>query len=97
MKFTSLTKDADLEFYEPYRQASIADMILTVRTVTDPLRLAPALREAVLQTDPTHPISRITPWRNTFLMQWERLACQPFFWRRLEPRRSYLPPSESME
>lgn len=61
VKFTSLTKDADPEFYEPYHQASIADMILTVRTVTDPLRLAPALREAVLETDPTQPISRITP------------------------------------
>jgi putative ABC transport system permease protein len=61
VKFTSLTKDADPEFYEPYRQASIADMILAVRTVTDPLRLAPVLRQAVLETDPTQPISRITP------------------------------------
>jgi len=61
VKFTSLTKDAELEFYELYRQASIADMILTVRTVTDPQRLAPALRQAVLETDPTQPISRITP------------------------------------
>jgi putative ABC transport system permease protein len=49
------------EFYELYRQASIADMILAVRTVTDPLRLAPVLRQAVLETDPTQPISRITP------------------------------------
>ena len=61
VKFTSLTKDAELEFYELYRQASIADMILTVRTVTDPLRLAPVLRQAVLETDPTQPISRIIP------------------------------------
>ena len=61
VKFTSLTKDAELEFYELYRQASIADMILTVRTVTDPQRLAPAFREAVLEIDPTQPISRITP------------------------------------
>ncbi|MEX2264957.1 MAG: ABC transporter permease [Bryobacteraceae bacterium] len=61
VKFTSLTKDAELEFYELYRQVSIADMILTVRTVTDPQRLAPALRQAVLETDPTQPISRITP------------------------------------
>ena len=61
VKFTSLTKDAELEFYELYRQASIADMILTVRTVTDPQRLAPALRQAVLETDPTQPISRVTP------------------------------------
>jgi putative ABC transport system permease protein len=61
VKFTSLTKGAEPEFYEPYRQASIAEMILTVRTVTDPLRLAPALRQAVLETDPTQPISRVTP------------------------------------
>jgi putative ABC transport system permease protein len=61
VKFTSLTKDAELEFYELYRQVSIADMILTVRTVTDPQRLAPALRQAVLETDPTQPISQITP------------------------------------
>jgi ABC-type antimicrobial peptide transport system permease subunit len=32
-----------------------------VRTITDPLRLAPALRQAVLETDPTQPISRVTP------------------------------------
>jgi len=61
VKFTSLTKDSELEFYELYRQVSIADMILTVRTVTDPQRLAPALRQAVLEIDPTQPISRITP------------------------------------
>jgi putative ABC transport system permease protein len=61
VKFTSLTKDADPEFYEPYRQSSIADMVLAVRTATDPLRLAPALREAVRETDPAQPISRITP------------------------------------
>src|SRR5262249_46327917 len=61
VKFTSLAKDADPEFYEPYRQASIADMILTVRTVTAPLRLGPALRAAVLEPDPTQPISRVTP------------------------------------
>jgi putative ABC transport system permease protein len=61
VKFTSLTKDADPEFYEPYRQAPGADMTLTARTVTDPLRLAPALRQAVLETDPTQAISRVTP------------------------------------
>src|SRR5205085_8172496 len=50
VKFTSLTKDADAEFYLPYRQAPSADMILTLRTTAaDPLRLAPALRGAVLE------------------------------------------------
>jgi putative ABC transport system permease protein len=61
VKFMSLAKDADPEYYEPYRQASISDMILTVRTASDPLRLAPALRQAVLEIDPTQPISRVTP------------------------------------
>lgn len=61
VKFTSFTKDAEPEFYEPYRQAPGADMTLTVRTVSDPLRLAPALRQAVLETDPTQAISRVTP------------------------------------
>jgi len=61
VKFTSLAKHADPEFYEPYRQLPIADMILTVRSAADPLHLAPALRQAVLETDPTQPISRITP------------------------------------
>jgi putative ABC transport system permease protein len=61
VKFTALTKDGELEFYELYRQAPIADMILTVRTVSDPQRLAPTLRQAVLETDPTQPISRIIP------------------------------------
>jgi putative ABC transport system permease protein len=61
VKFTSLTKDADPEFYQPYRQVSTADMVLTLRTVGDPLLLGPALREAVVETDPTQPISRVTP------------------------------------
>lgn len=61
VKFSSLTKDAELEFYELYRQASIADMILAVRTSTDPQRLGPALRQAVLETDPSQPISRVIP------------------------------------
>ena len=66
VKFTSLTKDPEPEYYEPYRQASIPDMILTLRTASDPLRLAPALREAVLETDPAQPISRVTPMAQYF-------------------------------
>jgi putative ABC transport system permease protein len=60
VRFTSLTKDPEPEFYEPYRQTPITDMILTVRTPSDPARLAPALRQAVLDTDRTQPVSRIT-------------------------------------
>jgi putative ABC transport system permease protein len=60
VKFTSLTKEADPEFYEPYRQTPQAQMVLTVRTAYDPERLVPALRQAVLQTDPTQPVSKVT-------------------------------------
>jgi len=60
VKFTSLTKDCDPEFYEPYRQAPIADMVLTVRAASVLLRLTPALREVVHQTDPHQPVSRVT-------------------------------------
>lgn len=35
-------------------------MIVTVRTASDPPRLAPALRQAVLEIDPTQPVSRVT-------------------------------------
>jgi putative ABC transport system permease protein len=60
VKFTSLTKDSDPEFYEPYRQAPSADMVLTMRTASAPLRLASALRQAVHETDPNQPVSRVT-------------------------------------
>jgi putative ABC transport system permease protein len=60
VKFTSLTKDAEPELYEPYRQTPIADMVLTVRSASDPLQLTSSLREGVRETDPTQPISRIT-------------------------------------
>ena len=60
VKFTSLTQDSDPEFYEPYRQAPMADMVLTMRTASAPLRLAPALREVVHETDPDQPVSRVT-------------------------------------
>ena len=60
IKFTSLTQDAAPEFYEPYAQTPIADMVLAMRASAAPLLLAPALREAVRETDPNQPVSRIT-------------------------------------
>jgi ABC-type antimicrobial peptide transport system permease subunit len=60
VKFTSLTKEAEPEFYQPYRQAPAPDMVVTLRTSSDPLLSAPALREATRETDPTQPISRVT-------------------------------------
>jgi putative ABC transport system permease protein len=61
IRFTSLTKDADPEFYVPYRQSAQTDMVLVVRTKSDPSRLTSALRQAVLETDPSQPISKVTP------------------------------------
>jgi putative ABC transport system permease protein len=60
VKFTSLTQEAEPEFYQPYRQAPAPDMVVTLRTSSDPLLSAPALREATRETDPTQPISRVT-------------------------------------
>jgi putative ABC transport system permease protein len=61
VKFTSFMKDPEPEYYEPYRQSPVTDMILAVRTATDPTRLAPVLRDAMLDIDPTQPMSRVTP------------------------------------
>jgi len=60
VKHMSLTRDADPEFFEPYRQSPRPDMILTVRTASDPLRFAPALRQAVREIDRSQPVSRVT-------------------------------------
>lgn len=60
VRFTSVAKDADPEFYEPYRQAPQAEMTVAVRTESDPMLLAPALRRAVLEIDPTQAVSSIT-------------------------------------
>jgi putative ABC transport system permease protein len=59
VKFTSLTKDAEPEFYEPYSQRPVPAMVLAVRAASDPLRLAAPLRQAVLETDHSQPVSRV--------------------------------------
>jgi putative ABC transport system permease protein len=60
VKFTSLTKSSDPEFYEPYRQAPVAGMVLTIRAASPPSTLAHALREIVHETDPNLAITRVT-------------------------------------
>ena len=60
VKFTSLTRGAEPEFYEPYRQTPQNEMVVTLRAGNDALQLAPALREALRETDPAQPVSRIT-------------------------------------
>ncbi len=59
VKFTSLTKDAEPEFYEPYPQRPVEAMVLAVRTASDPSRLAAPLRQAVIETDPGQPVTRV--------------------------------------
>ena len=59
VKFTSLSRDPEPEFYEPYRQSPAAEMVFALRAAGDPLRQAPALREALQETDPTIALSRV--------------------------------------
>jgi putative ABC transport system permease protein len=48
------------EFYRPYYQSSLPFMAMVVRTADDPLALAPSVRAAVLELDPTMPISNVS-------------------------------------
>ncbi|MGA2326517.1 MAG: ABC transporter permease [Bryobacteraceae bacterium] len=59
MKHTSITQAPDAEYFEPYPQGPRSEMVLAVRTAADPMRLAPALRNAVLELDPDQPVSRV--------------------------------------
>lgn len=59
VKHMSLVKPPDCEYYVPYQQDPRADMVLAVRTASDPLRLAPALRGAVAELDRDLPLSQI--------------------------------------
>jgi putative ABC transport system permease protein len=60
VKHMSLTRESDPEFFEPFRQSPRGEMIVTIRTASDPLAFAPALRQAVLEIDRGQPVSRIT-------------------------------------
>ncbi|HEY1341007.1 MAG TPA: FtsX-like permease family protein, partial [Bryobacteraceae bacterium] len=60
VKHQALTKEADPEFFEPYAQTPQPSMVLTVRTASDPLRFAPALREAIRNVDRGQPVAHIT-------------------------------------
>ena len=59
MRQTSLAENPDLEFYVPHAQTSAPAMALVVRSTTDPMRLAPALRAAVSELDKDMPVSDI--------------------------------------
>jgi putative ABC transport system permease protein len=59
LKHMSLAQTPDPEFFEPYAQSPRPEMVLTVRTAADPMRLAPALRAAVHEVDGEQPVSRL--------------------------------------
>ncbi|MEO8361519.1 MAG: ABC transporter permease [Vicinamibacteria bacterium] len=57
VKFQSLEEDVKKEtMYFPYAQRAGTQVILTVKTDGDPLRIAPSVREAVKAADPDQPI-----------------------------------------
>lgn len=47
------------EFYQPYSQSSFSFMAVLVRTHGDPAMLAGPVRQAILDLDPSQPISRL--------------------------------------
>ncbi len=59
VKHMSLLKAPESEYYVPYQQGPQPDMVIAVRTASDPLRFAPALRGAVQEIDGDLPISQV--------------------------------------
>ncbi len=59
LRHMSLAQTPDPEYFEPYPQNPRPEMVLTVRTGADPMRLAPALRAAVREVDSDQPVSRL--------------------------------------
>jgi len=59
-KFAGLDAPSAPAYYIPASQAPLQDMMLLVRTTTDPLSVVGAVRQAVLSIDPNQPISNIS-------------------------------------
>lgn len=60
IKFQGLDEDVNKEsIYYPFDQASNPNLFLAARASGDPLKIAPALREAVRTIDPDQPVSDI--------------------------------------
>jgi putative ABC transport system permease protein len=60
VKLAGLEAPSEPAYYLPASQAPLQDMILLVRTTTDPLSLVGAVRGAVLSIDPSQPISNVS-------------------------------------
>jgi putative ABC transport system permease protein len=55
----SLSQEPDAEIFLPFAQSPQLTMMLTIRTASDPLRLASALRRAVRELDPEQPLAHL--------------------------------------
>ena len=56
VKNSSLDAESGLEIYEPYLQSPWSFMALAVRTMADPLRLAPVVKDEILAIDKGQPV-----------------------------------------
>ncbi|PWT93383.1 MAG: hypothetical protein C5B55_04640 [Blastocatellia bacterium] len=59
IKSAGLSAETDPAYYIPASQAPLADMVLLVRTQSDPNSLVSALRQAVWSIDPNQPIANV--------------------------------------
>jgi putative ABC transport system permease protein len=59
VKLAGLDAPSEPAYYLPASQAPLQDMIILVRTTTDPLSIVGAVRQTVLSIDPNLPISNI--------------------------------------
>ncbi|HJP93208.1 MAG TPA: ABC transporter permease [Pyrinomonadaceae bacterium] len=59
VKFAGLEAPSEPAYYLPASQAPLQDMMILVRTTTDPLSVVGAVRQAVLSIDPNQPISDV--------------------------------------
>lgn len=60
VKLAGLEAPSEPAYYVPASQTPLHDMMVLVRTTTDPLSIAGAVRQAVLSIDPNQPISEIS-------------------------------------
>ena len=63
----SLDQDPDPEIFLPFAQTPRPDMLLTIRTTSDPARFAPALRQLVVALDREQPVARVASMEQTLL------------------------------
>ncbi|MCM3901009.1 MAG: ABC transporter permease [Pyrinomonadaceae bacterium] len=60
VKSAGLNAEAEPAYFVPSAQAPLQDMVILVRTSTDPTSIVPALRKAVSSIDTDQPIANIT-------------------------------------